>query len=55
MWDLDANYPMVAANYADKRRELALSIGLGRKPGAKAPSRKKAAGDEQAENLASSA
>jgi predicted transcriptional regulator len=42
-WGLDANYPMVAANYADKRRELALSIGLGRKPGTKASSRKKAA------------
>jgi predicted transcriptional regulator len=32
-WGLPADYPMVAANYADKRRELAKKIGLGRKPG----------------------
>jgi predicted transcriptional regulator len=34
-WNLPADYPMVAPNYADKRRELAKSIGLGRKPGVK--------------------
>jgi predicted transcriptional regulator len=34
-WNLPADYPMVAPNYAEKRRELAKSIGLGRKPGAK--------------------
>jgi len=34
-WNLPADYPMVAANYAQKRRELAKSIGLGRKPGTK--------------------
>ena len=32
-WGLAADYPMVAPNYAEKRRELAKSIGLGRKPG----------------------
>ena len=34
-WNLPADYPMVAPNYAEKRRELAKSIGLGRKPGQK--------------------
>ena len=28
-WGLDANYPMVAPNYAEKRSELAKQIGLG--------------------------
>jgi predicted transcriptional regulator len=32
-WGLPADYPMVAPNYAEKRRELAKKIGLGRKPG----------------------
>ena len=30
-WKLPADYPMVAPNYADKRRTLAKAIGLGRK------------------------
>lgn len=30
-WNLPIDYPMVAPNYAKKRRELALKIGLGRK------------------------
>lgn len=34
-WGLPADYPMVAPNYAEKRRELAKKIGLGRKPGVK--------------------
>ncbi len=34
-WGLPADYPMVAPNYAEKRRELAKKIGLGRKPGTK--------------------
>ena len=34
-WGLAADYPMVAPNYAEKRRELAKKIGLGRKPGAR--------------------
>lgn len=32
-WNLPADYPMVAPNYAEKRRTLAKQIGLGRKPG----------------------
>lgn len=31
-WSLPADYPMVAPNYAEQRRTLAKSIGLGRKP-----------------------
>lgn len=34
-WNLPADYPMVAPNYAQQRKELALKIGLGRKPGVK--------------------
>ena len=30
-WNLPADYPMVAPNYAAKRRDLAHLIGLGRK------------------------
>ncbi len=30
---LPASYPMVAVNYSERRRELAMQIGLGRKPG----------------------
>jgi predicted transcriptional regulator len=41
-WNLPADYPMVAPNYAEKRRELAKQIGLGRKPGAKRPRKTKA-------------
>jgi predicted transcriptional regulator len=29
-WGLRSDYPMVAPNYAEKRRELAVAIGLGR-------------------------
>ena len=32
-WELPSDYPMVAPDYAEKRRELAKKIGLGRKPG----------------------
>lgn len=42
-WSLPADYPMVAPNYAEKRRELAKKIGLGRKPGQKRGRRKKTA------------
>ena len=38
-WGLNADYPMVAPNYAEQRRTLAKSIGLGtkrRKPAVKA-------------------
>ena len=34
-WDLSADYPMVAPNYASQRSELAKKIGLGRKKGQK--------------------
>ncbi|WP_336970819.1 MucR family transcriptional regulator [Sphingobium aromaticiconvertens] len=36
-WNLPADYPMVAPNYAQQRKELAVKIGLGRKPRATAP------------------
>ena len=40
-WNLPADYPMVAPNYAAQRRDLAVKIGLGRKPAAAAkPARK---------------
>jgi predicted transcriptional regulator len=42
-WSLPADYPMVAPNYAEKRRELAVKIGLGRKPGQKRGRKPKAA------------
>ncbi|WP_338065695.1 MucR family transcriptional regulator [Rhizorhabdus dicambivorans] len=35
-WNLPADYPMVAPNYAEQRKALAVKIGLGRKPAAKA-------------------
>jgi predicted transcriptional regulator len=41
-WNLPSDYPMVAPAYAEKRRDLAKKIGLGRKPGQKR-GRKKAA------------
>ena len=41
-WGLPADYPMVAPNYAEKRRDLAKKIGLGRKPGTKRPVARKA-------------
>ena len=34
-WNLPGDYPLVAPNYAETRRDLAKKIGLGRKPGAK--------------------
>lgn len=34
-WNLPADYPMVAPAYTEVRRNLAKSIGLGRKPGAR--------------------
>jgi len=42
-WGLPADYPMVAPDYAEKRRVLAKEIGLGRKPGQKRGRKKKAA------------
>jgi predicted transcriptional regulator len=40
MFELKADYPMAAPNYAHQRRELALKIGLGR-PTKPAPKRKR--------------
>ena len=40
-WGLPADYPMVAPDYAEKRRTLAKEIGLGRKPGQRRGRRKK--------------
>ena len=40
-WNLPADYPMVAPNYANLRSEFAKSIGLGRKAGQAVPARKK--------------
>ena len=42
-WGLASDYPMVAPDYADKRRDLAKKIGLGRKPGQRRGRRKKTA------------
>ena len=42
-WGLAADYPMVAPEYAEKRRVLAKEIGLGRKPGQRRGRRKKTA------------
>lgn len=42
-WNLPADYPMVASNYAEKRRDLAKKIGLGRKPTGKRGRKPKAA------------
>jgi len=42
-WGLAADYPMVAPDYAEKRRTLAKEIGLGRKPGQRRGRRKKTA------------
>jgi predicted transcriptional regulator len=40
-WGLQNDYPMVAPEYAEKRRVLAKEIGLGRKPGQRRGRRKK--------------
>ena len=42
-WGLGGDYPMVAPDYAETRRELAVKIGLGRKPGQKRGRKKKVA------------
>ncbi len=41
-WGLPADYPMVAPAYAEKRRELAVKIGLGRKAVEPAPKARRA-------------
>lgn len=47
-WGLPSDYPMVAANYAAKRSELARAIGLGRKRGKPAPAADPAPGVDAA-------
>ncbi|MFZ1742689.1 MAG: MucR family transcriptional regulator [Pontixanthobacter sp.] len=42
-WSLTPDYPMVAPDYAETRRDLAKKIGLGRKPGQKRGRKKKTA------------
>lgn len=42
-WNLGPDYPLVAPNYADTRRDLAKKIGLGRKPGQKRGRKRKSA------------
>ncbi|RXT55454.1 MucR family transcriptional regulator [Bosea sp. Tri-44] len=39
-WDLPADYPMVAPNYAEARSQMAKSLGLGRKKGQSVPTRR---------------
>ncbi len=34
-WSLSADYPLTAPDYSERRKALAKTIGLGRKPGAK--------------------
>jgi len=41
-WGLAADYPMVAPEYAETRRDLALKIGLGRQPNQNRGRKKKA-------------
>ena len=38
-YNLRADYPMVAENYSQARRDMAKKIGLGRKPGEKRPAK----------------
>ena len=40
-WNLPADYPMVAPNYARQRSNFAKKIGLGRKKGQKMPRRRR--------------
>jgi len=61
-WGLPSDYPMVAPGYSAARSELAKQMGLGRKPGQKAPApakrgRKKAsqAGQDQRDHVPVSA
>jgi predicted transcriptional regulator len=40
-WNLDRSYPITAPGYSAERSELAMRIGLGRKPAAKTPASKR--------------
>ncbi|WP_340315241.1 Ros/MucR family transcriptional regulator [Rhizorhabdus argentea] len=48
-WNLPVDYPMVAPNYADRRREMAKKIGLGKKPVLRSEAPRGAAGRQVAE------
>ncbi len=52
-WDLKADYPVVAPEYAAKRKELAKKAGLGRKPGTKLVPKQADAGTTTAEKAPS--
>jgi predicted transcriptional regulator len=54
-WNLNANYPMVAPDYAAKRKELAVKIGLGRKPKTAQPMAAQAASKKSAQLKAADA
>lgn len=49
-WSLPSDYPMVAPNYAAHRKELAVKIGLGRKPKAQAESASAGPADGRSED-----
>lgn len=52
-WDLPGDYPMIAPAYSEKRRSIAKSFGLGRKPGVEASASKmRSAPDEEANAVA---
>ena len=51
-WNLPADYPMVAPNYAEPRKALALKIGLGRKPRSAAAAEPARRGRKKAEPTA---
>lgn len=50
---LPKDYPMVAASYAEQRRDLAKKIGLGRKPGSRAKSSAATASKSRTKKVAS--
>lgn len=54
-FDLKPDYPMVAPEYAERRSNLAKSLGLGRKPKAEAPPAKKRGRKASAKPAASAA
>lgn len=54
-WKLATDYPMVAPDYAAKRKDLAVRIGLGRKPGQSPKVKAEAATKAQSKNDATPA
>jgi predicted transcriptional regulator len=51
-WNLKADYPLVAPKYAERRKALALELGLGRKPGTKVPRKQTPEAEAQPETSA---